>query len=334
MNLFDHSRTGPTLGALAAVAGLLFTGAACSSSGSGAAGTSGHTPAPSSGHSVPAAAFPVTVRDANGTVTIKQKPAAIVSLSPTATEMLFAIGAGDQVKAVDKNSDYPAEAPHSGLDSYRVNIEAVAGYRPDLVVASDLTAAQVKQLRTLGIPALVEPAAVKLADSYAQITELGRVTGHAAGAAALVAKMKKDIAAILQAAPKPTRPVPYYYELDQTYYSITDSTFIGRLLRPLGLTSIADSAKGAAASGGYPQLNAEFILNARPQYVFLADTRCCKQSVVTVGKRPGWSQLAALRQQRVVALDDDIASRWGPRVVDLLRTVATALRNHPVTGTS
>ena len=123
----------------------------------------------------------------------------------------------------------------------------------------------------------------------------------------------------------PLQPLTYYYELDQTYYSVTSDTFIGRLLGLLGMKSIADSAKGAAASGGYPQLSAEYILDANPDFILLADTLCCHQSAASVARRPGWSGLTAVKAGHVIALNDDIASRWGPRIVDLLRTVATAL---------
>ncbi|MGH8862045.1 MAG: ABC transporter substrate-binding protein, partial [Jatrophihabitantaceae bacterium] len=126
----------------------------------------------------------------------------------------------------------------------------------------------------------------------------------------------------------------YYYELDQTYYSETSATFIGKVLGLLGLRSIADSAGGAAASGGYPQLSAEFILKSDPNYVLLADTICCKQSAATVAARPGWSALGAANGGRVVALNDDIASRWGPRIVDLLGVVSRAIQQHPVPGRS
>jgi iron complex transport system substrate-binding protein len=318
--LLNHSR----LAAGAAVAAALVAAAGCSSSGS-------DQPAGGSSSSVQsaAAAYPVTVHAANGGVTINQKPTAIVSLSPTATEMLFAIGAGDEVKAVDKNSDYPAAAPKTSLDAYQLNVESVAAYHPDLVVASNLTDAQVKQLRTLSIPTLLEPAAEDLAQVYAEMTQLGQATGHPDGAAKVAATMKRQISSIVQATPKPAGKRSYYYELDQTFYSVTSSTFIGKVLQLLGLTSIADDAKGAAASGGYPQLSAEFILKADPDYVFLADVRCCKQSPATVAKRPGWSTLGAVGDGRVISLDDDIASRWGPRIVTLLRTVADALREHP-----
>jgi iron complex transport system substrate-binding protein len=312
-----------TIAVISAVAALT---AACSSSSSNNAGSTPPSNPSSSGFSI-SNVYPVTLQAANGEVTVAHRPVAIVSLSPTATEDLFAIGAGSQVKAVDKNSDYPTNAPHTKLDAYQLNIESLAAYQPDLVVASNLTNGQLKQLKTLGIPTLVEPAATSLSQAYDQLTTLGLVTGHPDNAAAEVTKIRQQVSSIVKGAHS---PATYYYELDQTYYSETSSTFIGQVLKLLGLTSIADSAKGAAASGGYPQLSAEFILKADPDYVFLADSLCCKQSAATVAKRPGWSTLGAVSDNRIVVLNDDIASRWGPRIVDLLQTVADALHQHPV----
>ncbi|HZC71810.1 MAG TPA: ABC transporter substrate-binding protein [Jatrophihabitans sp.] len=309
----------------AALLAALTAVAACSSSGS-----ADSPPSQANGPSTTAAAFPITVDGAGGSVTISHRPTAIVSLSPTLTEMLFAVGAGGQVKAVDKNSDFPADAPHTDLDAYQLNAEAVAAYHPDLVVASGLPPAQAKQLATLHIPTLDEPAATNLRDSYQELTELGAATGRQQGAAATIASMKKQISAIVKATPQAPGGASYYYELDQTYYSVTSATFMGQVLKLLGLHSIADQAKGAAASGGYPQLSAEYILKADPDYVFLADTKCCEQSAATVAKRPGWSTLGAVRGGRVIPLDDDLASRWGPRIVDLLRTIATTIKQHPV----
>jgi cobalamin transport system substrate-binding protein len=276
-----------------------------------------------------APAFPVTVHAANGSVRITARPTAIVSLSPTATEMLYAIGAGRQVKAVDLNSDYPPGVPRTQLDGNDPNVEAIAAYKPDLVVASDEATNVDRQLRALGIPVVSEPAAANLSQAYAQFDELGQVTGHEAQARAQVGKIKRQIAHIVASVPKPARPETYYYELDQTYYSADSSTFIGQVLGLLGLRSIADAAKGTAANGGYPQLSGEFILKANPDYILLADTICCGQSVATVAGRPGWSGLAAVKGGRVLGLNDDIASRWGPRVVDLLSEVAAELRAHP-----
>lgn len=319
--MLSHSRR--VLAALV-VSATAFGAAACSSSSKPSKSSS----PPSTGTSSSAAQFPVTVHASSGNVTIAQQPKAIVSLSPTATEMLYAIGAGAQVKAVDKNSDYPPNAPHTNLDALQLNPEAIANYQPDLVVASGLNKNQSQQLTKLHIPVLDEPAATDIDQSYDQLAQLGQATGHADGAATEVASMKQQIGAITKSAPKQT--ATYYYELDQTYYSVTSTTFIGRTLKLLGLSSIADAAKGAAASGGYPQLSAEYVLKANPGYVFLADTRCCKQSPATVAKRAGWSSLAAVHEGRIVALDDDIASRWGPRIVDLLKAVAEAMHQHPL----
>jgi len=277
-----------------------------------------------------ARAFPVTIHAADGAVTVTTRPTAIVSLSPTATEMLYAIGAGSQVKAVDLNSDYPSSAPHTQLDGNDPNAEAIAAYKPDLVVASNEPTSVDSQLRALGIPVLSEPAATTLAQAYAQFDQLGLVTGHEAQARAEVGTIQRQIARIVASVHRPSRPLTYYYELDQTYYSATSSTFIGHILGLLGLRSIAVAAKGAAASGGYPQLSGEFILKSNPSYILLADTLCCGQSPDSVAARPGWSNLSAVKDGRVLGLNDDIASRWGPRIVDLLSSVAAEMRAHPV----
>jgi cobalamin transport system substrate-binding protein len=277
-----------------------------------------------------AASFPATVHAANGKVTIKTRPTAIVSLSPTATEILYAIGAGSQVKAVDSYSDYPPNAPMTQLDGTNPNVEAIAAYKPDLVIMSDEAPSVDHQVEALGISVLSNPAAANLNQEYAQIDELGQATGHVTQAKAEVTKLKGQIAHIVASVHKPAHPVSYYYELDQTYYSATSDTFIGQVLGLLGLRSIADAAKGAAASGGYPQLSGEYILKSNPGYIFLADTLCCAQSPATVAARPGWSNLAAVQHGRVLGLNDDIASRWGPRIVILLQDVANELKAHPV----
>lgn len=279
--------------------------------------------------SAAADAFPVTVKAGNGDVTVKTKPIAIASLSPSATEMLYAIGASDQVTVVDKNSNYPADLPKNKVDSFNLNVEALTAYKPDLVITAGVAPEQQAAFEKLGVTMLAETAPTDLDGVYAQIVQLGQVTGHSAQAADLVASMKAKVAGILAEVPKPTRPLTYYYELDQTYYSVTSDTFIGSVLGELGLTSIADTAKGAAAAGGYPQLDAEFILKANPDYIFLSDTTCCQQSPQTVAGRDGWKALAAVKDHRVIALDDDIAARWSPRIVDLMQTVADALKEHP-----
>ena len=303
--------------AFAAAAVLAVACAAC--------GSSQATSSPASPAAGGAGSFPATVTAVNGPVHIGSRPTAIISLSPTSTEMLYAIGAGSQVKAVDSDSDYPPQAPKTKLSGFQPNVEAIAAYKPDLVVVDANTSGLVSRLSAFKIPVLVMPAAAKVSDVYAQFDELGRATGHLAQAEQENARLRSQLARIAAAAPHHTAPLTYYYELDQTYYSVTSATFVGQLLHLLGMKSIADTATGAAAAGGYPQLSPEFIIKANPDYIILADTLCCHQSAATVAGRPGWSGLTAVKDGHVIALNDDIASRWGPRITDLLQTVETAV---------
>jgi iron complex transport system substrate-binding protein len=249
-------------------------------------------------------------------------PHRIISLSPTATESLFAIGAGKQVVAVDDQSDYPKRAPHTTLSGFTPNVEAIASYRPDLVVVQYDAAGVVEALRKLDIRVLVQPSARNLAAAYAQIRQLGAVTAHTRAATALVKRMKAALARALASAPK--RRLSIYHELSPDFYSATSKTFIGGIYKLFGLRNIADAAD--STSSGYPQLSGEYILGANPSVIVLADTRCCGQTVAGVGKRPGWSGLAAVRTRSVLAVDDSVASRWGPRVVQFVQTVAKVLR--------
>lgn len=304
--------------AVAFVAGLIT--AACSSNAanqpSGGAGTPNQA----------SSAFPVTVTAANGSVHLDKRPGAILSLSPTATEMLYAIGAGPQVKGVDNDSNFPPQAPRTKLSGFTPNVEAIAAEKPDLVVVSNNAATLTKRLAPFHIPVLWLPAPPNIGGVYSELGQLGEATGHDQQAGQEVATLRSQISKIVAAAPHNSKPLTYYYELDQTYYSVTSDTFIGKLLGLLGMKSIADSAKGAAAAGGYPQLSAEYIVKANPDFIILADTLCCHQNATTVAARPGWSGLSAVKSKHVILLNDDVASRWGPRVVSLLRTVQAAIK--------
>ncbi|HYN16872.1 MAG TPA: ABC transporter substrate-binding protein [Actinomycetes bacterium] len=259
----------------------------------------------------------------------QQGPERIISLSPTATEMLFAIGAGGQVVAVDSNSNYPREAPKTGLSAYQPNLEAIAGYKPDLVVYSDDPGELAAGLQKLDIPALKQPAAKRLDDTYAQIDQLGKATGHPTEAAQLTGTMRTEIQKIADG-PRPERSLTYYHELDKNLYSATSKTFIGQLYAQLGMDNIADAADKDGS--GYPQLSAEYVVKADPDLIFLADTKCCAQSAKTVAARDGWDQVRAVKAGAVVALDDDVASRWGPRVVDFLRTISAKVETLETVG--
>lgn len=246
----------------------------------------------------------------------------IVSMSPTATEMLFAIGAGDMVVAADNNSNYPPEAPtEADLTSFPVNVEGIISFEPTLVV----TSAPIEGLAEVGITELVVPFAATVDDTYTQIEQLGAATGNVGEAAELVSQMQTDIAAIVAATEDPGVVLSYYHELDPTLFSSTSSTFVGQVYSLFGLENVADAADPDGESGGFPQLTEEFLVSINPDMIFLADTICCDQTAETVAARPGWDGLAAVTNGNVVELSDDIASRWGPRLVDYVQAVSDAL---------
>jgi iron complex transport system substrate-binding protein len=271
--------------------------------------------------------FPVTIAADNGDVTIATRPQRIVSPSSTSTEMLFAIGAGDQVVAVDSFSTFPTDAPlDPALGAFDPNVEAIVDtHLPDLVVLSFDPGTVVASFEAIGIPVIVHNAAVDLDGTYRQIEQLGAATGKVAEAAAEVFRIAAEIDAIVAEVGNIGAGLTYFHELDESLYTATSSTFIGSVYGLLGLENIADPADADGTAWGYPQLSAEYLLEADPHLIFLADADCCGQSAETVGSRPGWDVLTAVRTGAIVELDEDIASRWGPRVVEFLRLVADSI---------
>jgi iron complex transport system substrate-binding protein len=267
-------------------------------------------------------AFPVTVTGDTGELTLEQQPEAIVSLSATATETLFAIGAGPQVEAVDSTSTYPEDAPVTDLSGFEPNAEAIAGYGPDLVVLSNDMNGVVDALDALAVPTLVLGAAEDLEDAYEQIETLGAATGHADDAAKVAQEMRERIDAAVGSAAD-AEGLTVYHELDPTFYSATSATFIGSVYSLFGLENIADAAPGSES--GYPQLSAEYVVGAAPELIVLADTICCEQTADTLAERPAFDTVPAVQEGRILEANDDIASRWGPRLADFAESVAETL---------
>jgi iron complex transport system substrate-binding protein len=274
---------------------------------------------------VTADVYPVTVGD----LTLEAQPTRIISLSPSATEMLYAIGAGSQVVAVDEYSDFPAEAVALGtkLSGFEPNIEAISGYTPDLVIISYDPGSLVEQLSTLDIPVFIAGAAMSLENVYEQIEQLGVLTGHSQAAIEVSKTLQTSIEDAVASVKFTDPPLSYFFELDDTYYSVTSNTFIGQIFNLFGMRNIADNVE---SGNDYPQLSAEVIVSSDPDFIFLADTKCCAQNATTVAARDGWGGLKAVTANQIVELDDDIASRWGPRVLDLI----TAIRDAVATANS
>ncbi|HSN02527.1 MAG TPA: ABC transporter substrate-binding protein [Acidimicrobiales bacterium] len=266
-------------------------------------------------------------------------PACVVSLSPTATETLYAIGAGRQVQAVDKDSNYPTKGlpPASKrIDALNPSVEAILGIckataahpstKPDLVIISYDANSIKEKLRALNVKVVEQDAPTNLGGAYAQIRQLGALTGHVVAARRLATSIARAISADVASVPAhPNKTINVYYELDPTYYSVTSSTFVGLLMKRLGLVNIAD-AQSTSADAGYPQLNAEYIVSANPQLVFLADTICCQANPASFGARPGFGAMSAVVHAHVVGLNDDVASRWGPRLRQLMGQITSAVR--------
>ena len=241
-------------------------------------------PAPEQQPASTDAAFPVTVEPANGRVRIAARPQRIVSLSTVATEILFAIGAGGQVVAVDRSSDYPPDAPRTTLSGLTPNAEAIARFRPDLVFVSD-DRGIVATLERLDIPVMHEPAASDLGETYDQIRRAGVATGHAREATAVVASVRTEIERLLAEVPRQSPAPTVFHELSPELYTATSETFIGQVYELFGFVNIADEAD--ATGSGYPQLSAEYVLSADPDLIVLADTKCCGQTPQTVAAPPG-----------------------------------------------
>lgn len=266
--------------------------------------------------------FPVTVTGANGEVEIPAEPNAIVSLSPSATENLFAVGAGAQVIAVDDQSSYPEEAPVTDLSGFTPNLEAILAFEPDLVVITFDPGGIIDGLNAVGVPVLLLPSATSVSDAYSEIETLGAATGHLEQAAEVIATMEFEIEEIVSEFGSALEGTTIYHELDPTFYSISSHSYVGELYSRLGLVNIADAADPDGF--GYPQLSPEFIVAEDPDVILLADAGF-GESIATLEERPGWSDLSAIAAGAVLEVDPDLSSRWTPRSVVFLRDIAAEI---------
>ncbi len=286
-----------------------------------AATASAATSGPSEAASDAAAAGDLTVVDSVGEqVTLDAPATAIVSLSPTATESLFAIGAGDQVVAVDEYSYFPDEAPVTDLSGFTPNAEAVAAHEPDLVVIQNDANDLVAQLDALDIPTLQQAPATSFDDVYAQIAALGVLTGQDDGATVLVEQMQTDIDKVVADAPADAAGMTYFHEISTDYYTTSSAGFIGQVYGLFDLVNIADEAAEEAGTE-FPQMSEEAILAADPQLVYTTSGATADD----VAARPGWADVAAVTNDAVVMLPEDVPSRWGPRVVEFVEAIAASL---------
>jgi iron complex transport system substrate-binding protein len=228
------------------------------------------------------------------------------------------------VVAVDEFSTYPAEAPVTDLSGFTPNLEAIIGHEPDLVVISFEPGELVSGLEAVGVPVLNLPPAISLDDSYTQLEVLGEATGHVGEAAEVVSQMQTDIEEIVATTTIPAG-LTFYHEVDATLYSATSASFLGQIYALLGLTNIADEADDGS---GFPQLASEYIVAQDPDLIYLGDADF-GVTPESLAERPGWAEMTAVRNGAIVPLDAYLASNWGPRVVELLETIAGSVTAVP-----
>ena len=279
-------------------------------------------------------ATPDSVLDSAGRdVRIGDPAQRIVSLAPSTTEIAFAIGAGAAVVGVDAFSDYPAEAKQIakiGNPDGSYNIEQIVALKPDLVLAGGITPeATVKQLAELGLKVAVVGSAQTTRDSiFTDIELVGKLTGKQKEALTITEDMRKRIDVIKSSAAKVTTKHKVYWELDATDaakpFTVGAGNFINNIIELAGGENIF-----ASASSPFAQVSTEQIVAANPDVIILSDA-AYGITPESVGERPGWADIAAIQNKRVLPIDDNLVSRPGPRVVQGLETALYLI--HPELG--
>jgi cobalamin transport system substrate-binding protein len=251
----------------------------------------------------------------------------VISLAPSNTEILFAIGAGSQVVGRDQLSDFPSEAANVtdiGSSFEALNTELIVSLKPDLVLAAEInTPEQVKQLEDLGLTVYYLKNPLTLEEMYGKLELVAQMTGHEAETATLIESLKARVAAVDEKiAPISSRP-GVFYEMDGSDpakpWTAGKGTFITQLIERAGGQNIA------ADIDGYPQLSLEQVVAADPAFIILGDTRY-GVTPESIAQRPGWENLSAVKNGNVVPFNDDLVSRPGPRLVDALEELAKLLR--------
>lgn len=265
--------------------------------------------------------FPVTITDDAGRqVTVEREPQRIVSMAPSNTEILFAIGLGDKVVGVDQYSDYPPEAlTREKIAGYATpNLEKVLSLAPDLVLATKIHAkTAVPSLEGHGLTVVVvDPA--NMDEVLEGILMVGKIGGGAAKAKALTGQIEERMRTIMAKAQASPRKVRVFFELSPQLHSVGPGSFIDDMIRRASGENIASDAKLP-----WPQLNQEVVLLKDPEVIVLSD-HTAGESPEKVKARPGWAGVAAVKNDRVVTINPDLTNRPGPRVVEGLEALARA----------
>lgn len=303
------------------VVAFAFSALACNDAGNGSTPAAATPAAPATATEVAPTAeptpAPIEITDSGGFVFMIEGPAQrIISHSPGATEILFAIGAGAQVVAVDQFSNYPPETeslPHVSYSS--PDPEQGLAHEPDLVVFATRQESSIDQFRELDLPVFLMREPTDLAGVMENIRTLGFLTGHADAAEALIAELEARLAAVAERLAEVDEGPRVYYEVTDSYYTVAPQSFIGSALSLVKARNIAEGA-----TTPFPQLSSEAIVDADPEVILMANADFVP--LESVPERPGWSGIAAIVEGRIYPVDGDIMSRPGPRIVDGVEVLA------------
>ncbi len=313
-----NRKTLPGLLALLCLAGFL---AACAAGAAQATPTAQPTPTPA----------PISLADSRGqTVTLPAPAQRIISLAPSNTEILFAIGAGSQVVARDTYSDYPEavkQIADIGGGFGELNMEAILAQKPDLVLGSSLTAPeQIKALEDAGLTVFALDNPKDYDGMYTTLETVARLTGHEAETATLVAGLKQRVAAVVAKLGTVSQRPLVFYELDGTDpnapWTPGPGTFIDTLISMAGGENL-----GARLKDDWAQISLEELISRNPDIILLGDATWGGVTVESVQGRAGWDALGAVKNGQMFPFDDNLVSRPGPRLVDGLEAMAKLL--HP-----
>ena len=273
---------------------------------------------------------PIKLTDGLGrTIELAAPAQRIVSIAPSNTEILFAVGAGQQVVGREELSDYPAEAKNVtsiGSVFQKINTEAIVALKPDLVLAAEINSPeQVKALEDLKLTVYYLPNPKTFDDLYANLAAVGKLTGRSAEAARLNESLKARYDAVIQKLAQAKETPTVFYEIDATDptkpYTSGPGTFIDLVIRLAGGKNI-----GAELKDAFAQISSEELVKQNPNIILLGDA-LYGVTPESVAQRPGWSALSAVKDQQVFAFDDNLISRPSPRLIDGLEQMAKLV--HP-----
>ncbi len=276
----------------------------------------------------PTASMEIKLTDGLGRpVVLKEAAQRVISLAPSNTEILFAIGAGEQMVGRDDYSDYPEAAKNvasigSAFDE--LNTELIVSMKPDLVLAAEINKPeQVKALEDLGLTVYYLKNPTTLEEMYTNLEIVAQLTGRESEAAAAIEALKARVAAVDKKIMPLSSRVSVFYEIDGTDpakpFTAGKGTFITLLIERAGGDNIASDIDG------YPQLSLEQVVAADPAFIILGDSKF-GATPESIAQRPGWANLSAVKSGQVVPFNDDLLSRPGPRMVDGLEEMAKLLR--------